>query len=91
MINRMLHKGKNSSGQAGLTSEVLVFKTNLDTKREVEAVRCTLDQYSSIMEWSIDIEDVDNVLRVVTLGDVLEEEIIQILAIHGFYCEELLD
>ncbi|WP_157972960.1 hypothetical protein [Aureibaculum luteum] len=43
-----------------------------------------------ISEWSVDTEDVDNVLRVVSLN-LIENDIIQLMLSKSFVCEALPD
>ncbi|SMD32066.1 hypothetical protein SAMN04488029_0404 [Reichenbachiella faecimaris] len=77
--------------QADIPTEILVFKTNLATKKRGKAAGHILNQNSSIVEWSIDMEDIDNVLRIVTSGNISEYQIIKMLRTNGFLCEILLD
>lgn len=77
--------------QTDMKQEVLVFKTNIKTKRRVKDVSQILDTLPLLTTWSVDTQDVDNVLRIVTTGNVLENEIIELLISQGFYCEALED
>ena len=77
--------------QTDLKNEVLVFKTNIKTKKRVKDVRSILDALPSPTTWSVDTQDIDNVLRIVTTGNVLENEIVDLLIAQGFYCEALED
>lgn len=70
-------------------SEVLVFKTDISTRQAVEEAGEILNCHFSIKDWSVDTEDVDNVLRVVTAGHLSESNIIKMLNINGFYSETL--
>ncbi|MBL1280138.1 MAG: hypothetical protein COA33_007695 [Fluviicola sp.] len=49
-----------------------------------------LNSNQYISDWSIDIEDIDNVLRIISV-ELLENEIIQIIKNKGFICEALPD
>jgi hypothetical protein len=71
-------------------SEVLVFKTNISTKTQLEEVRPVLSTLQGIKSWSIDREDVDKVLRIES-EHLLPEVIIRLLNTVGFECEELPD
>ena len=79
----------NNLYQTDLKSKILVFKTNIKTKRLVKDVSPILDALPSLKTWTVDTEDIDNVLRVVTKGNIFESEIIKLLLAHGFYCEAL--
>ncbi|MFG4003844.1 hypothetical protein ACHRV1_04805 [Flavobacterium aquidurense] len=65
-----------------------VFKTNIATVDPNCQLRKTLDGHQDIKQWSIDHEDVDCVLRVVS--DVLQPEtIIGMINDFGHECQEL--
>ena len=69
---------------------VYVFKTDINSASLIESVKPLLNSYQYITDWSIDMEDIDNVLRVVSV-ELLENEIIQIIKSKGFICEALTD
>lgn len=65
-----------------------VFKTDVLKKKPDCPMHSTLDNHSDIQQWSIDYEDVDCVLRVVS--EVLKpNEIIGIVNEFGYTCQEL--
>lgn len=70
--------------------DVYVFKTDINTASLIESVKPLLNSYQYISDWSIDIEDIDNVLRIISV-ELLENEIIQIIKSKGFICEALPD
>lgn len=70
---------------------VLVFKTDIGTKRAVEDVKHLFNQHPFISDWSVDTEDIDNVLRIVTEGLLFESDIISIIKAKGFNCQSLPD
>ncbi|WP_155179113.1 hypothetical protein [Fulvivirga lutimaris] len=49
-----------------------------------------LNSHPCISEWSVDTEDLDNVLRVVSTK-LLEKDVIQLIQSKGFVCEVLPD
>jgi hypothetical protein len=57
-----------------MTKQILVLKTSLVAKSEVQKIGKLLDKISQILEWSIDLEDCDKVLRIKCYG--LSEEVI---------------
>lgn len=69
---------------------VYVFKTDINSASLIESVKPLLNSYQYISDWSIDIEDIDNVLRIIS-AELLENEIIQIIKSKGFICEALPD
>ena len=71
-------------------SNILVFKTNLREMNDVENVAFLLDEHDQIIQWNVDREDVDKVLRIET--DQLEAiDVIRIIRALGYECEELPD
>lgn len=71
-------------------SQVLVFKTDISSESEVERVAHILDLEKNILRWSIDRQDIDNVLRIECDG-LHPTSIIRQLSDAGFKCEELPD
>jgi hypothetical protein len=69
---------------------VYVFKTDINSASLIESVKPLLNSNQYISDWSIDMEDIDNVLRVIS-AELLENEIIQIIISKGFICEALTD
>jgi hypothetical protein len=68
--------------------EVLVFKTNVTTKKEIIAISQLLDNTLGSGCWNFDLEDVDNIFRVETDNNKASE-IISHFNLCGFLCEEL--
>ncbi|WP_188112077.1 hypothetical protein [Aquimarina sp. RZ0] len=50
-----------------------------------------LNNHSDILKWSIDLEDIDNVLRIEATNTVTEDTIIKLIRMHGFYIKTLTD
>ncbi|MTI20453.1 hypothetical protein E1176_05405 [Fulvivirga sp. RKSG066] len=69
--------------------KVLVFRTNIKGV-DVIKIKPLLDAHMSIHKWSIDIADIDNVLRVETQY-LNEIDIIDMIRKAGFECETLPD
>ena len=67
--------------------EILVFKTNLDDRSVVD-VESLLDIHPHIIQWNVDLEDCDNILRIVS-RQIAATEVESILLNAGYYCEEL--
>jgi short-subunit dehydrogenase len=73
-----------------ISRSVLVFKTDISNTTDLKNVFSALHEEPRIKKWNIDIEDIDNVLRIES--DELEPfEIIHLINCCGFYCEELPD
>ena len=68
---------------------ILVFKTDLKTKKKVREISPCLNNHALIQEWSVDLFDVDNVLRIVTSHPLKEGDVISLVKQYGFYCKPL--
>lgn len=69
---------------------VLVFKTNINSKKDVKLLGPVLDAQSDIISWNVDVSDIDNVLRIEsTFSDC--SRIQELVARAGYKCEELTD
>jgi cell fate (sporulation/competence/biofilm development) regulator YmcA (YheA/YmcA/DUF963 family) len=68
--------------------EVLVFKTNLTDHKRINEVESSLNLHPNILKWNVDLNDCDNVLRIVS-NKVSPTEIESMLWNAGYYCEEL--
>ena len=66
---------------------ILLFKTNIETVH-IGKVEKTLNGLVGISRWSIDIEDSDRVLRVVTTY-LKSNQITKIIQNLGLQCEEM--
>jgi len=69
--------------------EIFVFKTNISCKKDFKMISALMDQIR-IVNWNVDFEDIDRVLRIVT-ETVQPKEVIQLMKSKGFHCEELPD
>ncbi|AOW09677.1 hypothetical protein [Flavobacterium gilvum] len=67
---------------------ILVFATNIKTGTDKQMISEVLDKNQQILQWSLDQEDVDCVLRIVS-ETLSEEEIIKLLDKQNFECTAL--
>jgi hypothetical protein len=67
--------------------DVYVFKTSVDNADEVSKLKPLLTSQPAIADWNFDLEDCDNILRVV--GDVYPGSIEALLQSAGYNCQEL--
>jgi hypothetical protein len=70
--------------------DILIFRTNINSKRDYLVVKATLANKFGIAEISIDFEDCDKVLRVISKNSS-PESITNEVQILSFFCEELED
>ncbi|CAN5316023.1 hypothetical protein BH10BAC4_BH10BAC4_18610 [soil metagenome] len=70
--------------------DILVFKTNILTHGDVEKIAPILSDQFRILKWTVDLNDIDKVLRIESqlLGP---REIIEMILQAGYQCEELPD
>jgi len=68
--------------------EVFIYKTDI-TAEKVDFIRPLLNNNSKISEWSVDTEDVDNVLKIKSSTSICIEDIRLQIKLSGFNCEEL--
>lgn len=72
-----------------LQMQVLIFKTNINTLREINRISPLLDQLTNNGHWSVDLDDCDKVLRLIT-NTTSTQEVITYVTDAGFLCEELV-
>ncbi len=70
-------------------NKIHVFKTNITTKAEANVIKTLLNSSLKIKNFSIDLEDVDKVLRIEAHQDLKDNEIIKQVTSKGFICEGL--
>ena len=66
---------------------VFVFKTTVKTRKDILNLSVFLDQFK-YSKWNFDLEDCDNILRIESKLNIVEEVIIG-LNTRGFKCTEL--
>lgn len=67
---------------------ILIFKTNIKTKADLLMINNALNAHEHIQEWSVDMEDVDCVLRIVS-SHMAAHDVISIVTQAGYHCQEL--
>jgi hypothetical protein len=70
---------------------LLIFKTNIKSKRKVSSLKPYFNTLSSIINWTVDVQDIDKVLRIEALESLKEQDVIYLMKTQGFYCETLND
>lgn len=69
---------------------VYVFKTSIKNDKDINQLSPYLNKILDISNWNFDLDDCDNILRVVSDKDI-REEIFQLMKSLSFDCEELTD
>jgi hypothetical protein len=72
------------------TLQVLVFKTNLVSAKDIHRISPLMGDTPGILRWNVDEHDIDNVLRIETSW-LLPDDIIRVVTDAGYLCEELPD
>lgn len=68
----------------------LIFKTNIQSEQALKELGALLNSTPDCIDWNVDTEDIDKVLRVKsTTNNTIE--IINTLNQAGYFCEELPD
>ena len=69
---------------------ILIFKTNIRLKKDLGIITPLLSADESIVQWNVDRDDADKILRIVsTSNDPVD--IIKTINEAGYHCEELPD
>jgi len=68
--------------------QILVFKTNLTDSRRISDIATSLTYHPNIIGWNVDLNDCDNILRIVS-NNIAAKEVESLLLNAGYYCEEL--
>jgi len=67
---------------------VLVFRTSIEEYTDQSPIALQLNYLVGKNNWTIDLEDIDKVLRVVCVKGSLDQ-IVAVIKNHGFACEVL--
>lgn len=71
--------------------KLFIFSTNINTQQKVKSVHKLFNNDQNIIDFSVDIEDIDNVLRIETTDIINESDIVDRVKNKGFNCVELAD
>ena len=71
-------------------TDILVFKTNIKHKKQLNEIRRHIDTQPQIVKWNVDFHDIDKILRIESL-DLRPATIESLMQKAGYYCEELKD
>lgn len=71
--------------------KLLIFKTNIANDFKVRKVNSLFAYTPEILDWSVDMEDRDKVLRVEASDTSNEHDIIELVENCGLSCEALPD
>lgn len=74
-----------------VNQQFLIFKTNISDGLKLDFITPLLDHHPLIVRWSIDITDIDNVLKVLPKEALAVQQVVDLMHSCGFFCEELED
>ena len=69
--------------------KLVILRTDITTKKKVKKIKPLLNSHPLILNWSIDIEDIDNVLRIEASNDLHQTEVQTLIQREGFSCGDL--
>jgi len=72
-----------------MTKKILVLKTSLTARSEVEKIGILLNAHPQIVKWDIDLDDCDKVLRIESSNGLTEADIAEVLRKIGYEAEKL--
>lgn len=68
---------------------LLIYRTNISSLKKVKLIQPFFDAHPHIVDWNVDRQDIDNVLRIEVSSKVNEKEILNYILNLGLLCEEL--
>jgi copper chaperone len=68
--------------------DILVFKTNLRFKKNINQAVSHIDNIPGILRWNVDLQDRDKVLRIES-NNLAPQLVEKTLTDIGFFCKEL--
>ena len=72
-------------------TRLFILRTNIKTKKDLKTIKPFLNNHLNIIKWTIDTEDIDNVLKVEATSKLSEHDIIDEIKQQGFYCDAFED
>lgn len=69
---------------------ILIFRTNMRFKKDVQKVGLLLDQLPAVKRWNVALDDCDRILRIES-DQLHAGDIIHLVQETGYFCEELPD
>lgn len=69
--------------------ELYIFKTDIQNQEKAAFLNSLFSQFPVVRRWTIDTEDIDNVLRIEATDPLSEREVIKEIKQVGFNCEIL--
>ena len=71
--------------------QLIILKTNISTKRALKTIAPCFNYHPEIIDWSIDWQESDHVLRIESTSDLSEQETLRYIELMGYKGEVMLD
>lgn len=71
--------------------QLFILKTNIKNKQKIATLTPVFKNTPAVLNWNVDLQDIDKVLRIEAKETVKESDIINLIRTQGFYCETLND
>lgn len=68
---------------------ILIYRTNISSKKQEKQLQPFFDAHPHVLDWNVDREDVDNVLRIEISDGITGKEVLTYIRKKGLLCEEL--
>ncbi|MBG6130839.1 hypothetical protein IWQ47_002303 [Aquimarina sp. EL_43] len=69
--------------------KVFVFKTSVTNETDISIIKSHLDDLPQILKWNFDLEDDDNILRIESQSNIIQQVVKEFKKL-GYQCEELI-
>jgi uncharacterized protein (DUF1786 family) len=69
-------------------NHILLFRTDIKSEEDKQALQPLLDKNKNIEQWNVDLDDEDYVLRIVSYT-LKHDQVIEMVQDHGYNCCEL--
>ena len=63
---------------------LVILKSDIDNEEKYLTAKCALDKHNFVQNWSVDMEDIDKVLRIECSKDLTEMHTIQFILLLIF-------
>ena len=73
-----------------MAMNIIILKTSIDNAEKLNAAKSLFERIPEIRKWSVDQEDVDNVLRIEAAETLTELKVMELTSNHGLICQELV-
>ena len=67
---------------------VYVFKTSIEDKKQIKSISKNLNEIQDIQRWNFDLEDCDNILRIVAEKNI-SKTVCELFSAFNYTCIEL--